>query len=229
MGAPREYFLDILECSKTAEIQPTEEDVLEMIARGVTKGAPTVGAVKLMVNYAPRIDAFIRNGETTSQVKAIQNIIDWARSRFERVNLEALVRANTLDQAISRAVANETRIWHRREKTLSGRDPHAESSLNTRSLNLGILNAIPSVISNTEVIRRIARANRDSCLMLNYEDLATSPDKTSRSLVEHARRAGFKPNERTVRRELQKLIDPEKSQRIRGDFKAFLEHKLDLW
>jgi len=47
MGAPREYFLDILECSKTAEIQPTEEDVLEMIARGVTKGAPTVGAVKL--------------------------------------------------------------------------------------------------------------------------------------------------------------------------------------
>lgn len=229
MGAPKEHFLDILSGFKSGACKPTEQDVREMIARGATKKMPHVGAVKLMVNYAPKIDGFIRGAEPVGQFQAVQNIIDWAHASFEHVNLVALVRSNPLDQAISRAVARQTDIWHRRADVLAGEDLHEGADLNAKALNSAILRGLPNVISNSAVIRKIARSNSESCLLVQYEELANSVESTSKKITDHARKFGFSPKNERADRHLKKLIDDAKSQRIKADFKAHLERQLDLW
>lgn len=71
-----------------------------------------------MVNYAPRIDAILQGTQETGAPKALKNILDWATERFARINLVVLVRKDPLDQAISRAVAGLTDIWHRNAAAL---------------------------------------------------------------------------------------------------------------
>ena len=229
MGAPGEHFLELLRAFKEGTARPGEAEVLEAIGRGVKAEAPDIGAVKLMVNYAPRIDAFIRGGEEVAQPKAMQNIIDWAQARFERLNLVVLIRANALDQAISRVVARQTQVWHRKAGVLGDADPHGDAGLDLKKLNQPVLKALPGVIRNTEILRKVARANRDIALTVEYEDLAASAEDSARALVAHARRAGFEPRRDEVRRKLSKLIDADKSQAIRAEFRSFLQAHLGLW
>lgn len=227
MGAPREHFLEIL--GNNARAGLSEAEVLDCIALGVTKEAPGIGAVKLMVNYAPKIDAYISGGNQVAPYKAVQNIIDWAQGRFDKVNMVALVRSNALEQSISRAVASVTDIWHRNEAAVQGRDPYAEAKLPTKAVNMAILDALPSVIRQAEVIRRIARENADICQLIEYEHLAASAEETSALITAHARKAGFAPRGEVASRSLRKLIDEDKTATIKADFKAFMEHNLDLW
>jgi LPS sulfotransferase NodH len=77
LGSPDEYFPDIL--GKNVRPGLSEKDVLERIARGVQDDSPGIGAVKLMVDYASDIDAYIRGGgKPVPPYEAVQNIIDWA-------------------------------------------------------------------------------------------------------------------------------------------------------
>ncbi|MCA8899613.1 MAG: hypothetical protein KDA53_00010 [Hyphomonas sp.] len=224
MGAPREYFLDIV--GRSARNGLTEADVLDRIARGVKPEAPGIGAVKLMVSYAPRIDSYIRGAEAVAPQKAVQNIIDWAQERFDRVNLIALVRGNSLEQAISRAVANMTDVWHRHEAGMKDGNPYAGAKLPTRALNLAILEALPGVIRQTGVIRHIVRANPDLCGLIKYEHLAASLEDSSAQLIAHARKVGFEPTETVATRSLQKLIDKDSTEVFKANFKAFMKRHL---
>ncbi|MDU9006519.1 Stf0 family sulfotransferase [Sedimentitalea todarodis] len=224
MGAPREYFLDIV--GRNTREGLTEADVLDQIARGVKPDAPGIGAVKLMVSYAPKIDSYIRGAEAVAPQKAVQNIIDWAQERFDRVNLVALVRGNSLEQAISRAVANMTDVWHRHEATTKDGDLYADVKLPTKALNLAILEALPGVIRQTQVVRRIAKANPDLCWLIKYEHLAASVEDSSAQLITHARKAGFEPTETMASRSLRKLIDKDKTEDFKANFKAFMKRHL---
>lgn len=224
LGAPKEYFLDIL--GKNQRPGLGEKDVLEQISRGVTGEKSATGAVKLMVNYAPKIDAYIRGTDPVAPPRAIQNIIDWAQERFDRVCVFALVRNNSLDQAISRAVASVTDIWHRNEGALQGRDPYADVQLASAAINMAILEALPAVIRHKKIIRQIAKANPKICKLVTYETIAASEIKTSEILTAHATQIGLTPQHKKVSRNLQKLIDETRSQEIKSGFKAFMSQHL---
>jgi len=74
MGVPGEHFLDILGTNERSDL--TEDDVMACIEKGRDRKAPDVAGVKLMVNYAPKIDAYIRGGEQVGSNRALLNIID---------------------------------------------------------------------------------------------------------------------------------------------------------
>lgn len=229
MGAPREYFLDILNQPKQPKSTPTEADVLACIAKGIMPSDPATGAVKLMVNYAPKIDAFIRNAPPVAPPQAVQNIIAWADANFDRVNLVALIRTNALDQAISRAVAGLTDIWHRRlARNPVGTDPYGEKKLAPRVLNMAILENLPAVLEQNAIIRDIARRNAERCLLIDYETLAASVEETSERIVAHARAFGFEPTRNLASRDLRKLIEADRAAAIRKDFRKFMEQRVKL-
>lgn len=224
MGVPKEHFLDIV--GKNARQGLNEQDVMQQIAKGVRPADPSVAAVKLMVNYAPKIDAYIRGSAQVAPQKAVQNIFDWAQKRFDRVCIFALVRDNSLDQAISRAVANVTDIWHRHEKTLQGGDPYEGVKLPTDAVNMAILEALPQVVRQTKVIRQATTANPEICQLVSYDKLAESVEDSSQLLSAHARKAGFQPTKTQAVRHMRKLIDADKSTEIKAEFKTFLKRHL---
>ena len=90
------------------------------------------------------------------------------------------------------------------------------------------LRGLTLVVNGNDLLRRIARENTDICLRLTYDELASSMKTTSRKLADHARQAGFQPRRDLVERCLGKLIDQDRSLRIRADFKAFLERRLGM-
>ena len=229
LGDPKEYFLDGVVRKRQGGAKPSEADVLRMIRCGATEDTPHIGAVKLMVTYAPQVDAAIRNAKPVGPARAVQNIIDWAQDRFDKVNLIALTRQNCLEQAISHAVARMTGVWNRSAKTMKTSNPYKDVEFDDRQLNRKILEALPRVLTNTEAIERIAERNRQTCLKLNYEELTASMDSVSRRLVAHARRAGFAPQREMAVRQLQKLIDDEMAMTIKMDFRKYLERELGLW
>lgn len=224
LGAPKEYFLSIT--GKNTRQGLNEQDVMQQIAKGVQSADPSVAAVKLMVNYAPKIDAYIRGGEEVAGQKAIQNILDWAQKRFDRVCVFALARDNSLDQAISRAVANVTDIWHRSERALQGGDPYEGIKLPVNAVNIAILEALPQVVRQTRVIRQVAKANPEICQIVSYDRLAESVEDSSQLLIAHALKTGFQPTKTLAVRQLRKLIDADKSIEIKAAFKTFLKRHL---
>lgn len=226
MGAPREYFLNIL--GKNAREGLGEQDVLMQIAQGVLPVDPGIGAVKLMVNYAPQIDAYIRQTQPVGHLQALQNIIDWACGRFDRVNLIALVRINALDQAISRAMAQLTDVWHRKAELEAHADPYVGHKLEPRRVNMAILEALPGVIRQTEILQRIAARNAQICMMLDYDMLSGSIEESSRQIVGHARKAGFTPRSAVATRRMRKLLNDDRTVEIKAQFKSFLEDPLQL-
>jgi hypothetical protein len=141
----------------------------------------------------------------------------------------ALVRNNTLDQVISRAVAAATNIWHRNAAPLKSGDPYEGMALPTGALNMAILMELPGVIRQTVVVRQVAKAYPEQCLLIEYEHLADSVEASSRRLTEHARKAGFAPSGQVAVRSLRKLIDEDRSADFKADFKAFMERHTGLW
>ena len=226
MGEPKEYFLDILGAKARPDLR--EADVLEQIAQGERANAAGVGAVKLMLSYAPKIDQYIRQADSVAPRRAVQNVIDWAQGRFERVNLVALVRNNSLEQAMSRAVAGMTDVWHR-NKVGAGADPYADAQLPVGQLNRAILQELPLVMRQNDMIRDIAKANAPVCQLISYEQLAASAEDSSALLTAHARQQGFAPQAEVARRSLRKLIDKEMSRKIKADFKSFMQDRLAQW
>ena len=182
-----------------------------------------------MVNYAPRIDAILQGTQETGAPKALKNILDWATERFARINLVVLVRKDPLDQAISRAVAGLTDIWHRNAAALpEGSDPYSDRKLPPKAVNMAILDNLPGVLRQNEILRDFARQNADRCLLVEYETLAADLAGTSARLVDHARKAGFTPARNMAERNLRKLIDAERAETIRSDFRRFMKKRIGL-
>lgn len=224
LGVPKEYFLDIL--GKKGRPDLAENDVIGCLEKGRDPNAPDVAGVKLMVNYASKIDGYIRGDAHVGAPKAINNILNWARLRFDDVVVFALVRENSLDQAISRAVANATDIWHRNEAAVKRKDPYADVDLPIKALNMDILSSLPATVRQNQIIRQVARENPKLCRLIIYENLAASVEGTSEALRQHASAHGFSPEKTVATRSLRKLIDEDLSKEIKNNFKQFLNRQL---
>lgn len=224
LGIPKEHFLDIL--GKKSRPDLTEQDVMACLEKGRDPNSPDVAGVKLMVNYAPKIDGYIRGDAHVGASKAINNILNWARLRFDDVAVFALVRENSLDQAISRAVANATNIWHRNEAAVKRNDPYADIDLPIKELNMDILSSLPATVRQNQIIRQVARENPKLCRLISYENLAASVEGTSEALLQHASTHGFCPENTLAVRSLRKLIDEDRSKELKNHFRQFLSRQL---
>jgi LPS sulfotransferase NodH len=225
MGKPNEYFLNILPPKKTFN----ESDVIEAIAKGEQPCDVGIGAVKLMVNYARNIDKYISGGPVVKEKNAIQNIIDWACTRFEKVNLLALVRNNTLDQATSRIISREKGLYHSHQGSHGNEDLLMFIKSKNPDYYWNILSEILIIKRESEVIREIADANRDICLLLEYEMLTTSFDQSSALLIDHAHMLGFVTKKQIPTRNLRKIIEKNQSDNIKEDFRIFMNSQLNAW
>lgn len=230
LGVPNEYFLKIIGHNKPQD--PGEQHVLEAIARGQDPARPEAGAIKMMLNQAPAVAAYIDGGAPLPPAQATQRVIDWARDRFERVAIIALVRDNSLDQAISKAVANASQTWHLDSKVgkigVAGK-PAQEFDHSSDSFQMEILKALPLFIGQKKIIQKIVRHNTDIAHLLHYHDISARPEETAEAIAAHTRALGFSPQGKPSDRTLKKLVDSERSAQIKTCFRAFIDrHSGDL-
>lgn len=221
LGVPNEYFLRIVGHNKPQD--PGEQHVLDAIARGGDPERPEATAIKMMINQAPPVASYILGGAPQPPAQATQSVIDWARARFERVAIIALVRDNSLDQAISKAVANASQTWHMDSKTGKAGKPAQDFDHTSDRFQMEILKALPLFISQKKIIQKIVRENADIAHLLHYADIAAQPEDTAQSIGAHARSLGFSPKDQPSNRTLKKLVDNERSTQIKASFRAFMD------
>jgi len=138
----------------------------------------------------------------------------------------ALVRENCLDQAISRAVASATNIWHRNEKAVKGKDIYADVNVPTKALNMEILTSLPVTVRQNQAIRQIVRDTGPMSKLITYENLAASVEETSELICKHAVANGFTPARDLAKRSLRKLIDEDRSKEIKAHFRQFMQRHM---
>lgn len=215
LGFPREYLKGLDGVARRSGV--SEADVLERLARGVRDDAPGVAAAKLMVPQAP-VTYEALSGRRLPVVEAMSGVVSWARGRFERVLLVVLVR-NSIDQAISRAVAEATGIFHSSDQAFreSGGTPPDLGDLNPQ-----ILVELGGVIRNRKTLHAVHAEHADIGLLLTYEELTGPVEETTARMVAHARGQGFDVHGETARRRLTKVISDERSATLRDSFLDYL-------
>lgn len=112
LGRAQEHFLPIAQASKRERRMMSESDVIRMLKGGRDREIADTTAVKIMVNYASSVYSCISGNNERSTLKSMQGLLDWAICHFERVNLITLERESLLDQAVSRAMARLTGVFH---------------------------------------------------------------------------------------------------------------------
>lgn len=224
LGVPNEYFLKIIGHNKPQN--PGEQHVLEAIARGQDPKRPEAAAIKMMLNQAPAVASYIDGSAPLPPAQATQRVIDWARARFERVAIIALVRDNSLDQAISKTVANASQTWHLDSKVGkigAGGKPAQDFDHTSESFQMDILKALPLFIGQKKIIQKIVRQNADIAHLLHYDDISAHPEETTEAIASHTRALGLSPQGLPSNRTLKKLVDSERSAQIKTCFRAFMD------
>ncbi|WP_133117367.1 Stf0 family sulfotransferase [Paramylibacter kogurei] len=228
LGLPKEHFKRLFGEHKKAEakgnpLPRSEKDIVDFLREnGCSDDNPDVAGVKLMVGQSPMLCNFL--GLPTSKDKSVtmQSVIDWAYANFDAVNLVVIIRESVLDQCISRAVARSTSVYHHRDtKRMKDVDPYEGKELDLDALNQMIIDLIPRVAKDNEVLHQIAKNNAGRALLVDYDYLAQHPNEAQQKLFDHAVANGFTPKKNQFDRILRKLIDKSKSQEIRASFEKF--------
>ncbi|WP_112321220.1 Stf0 family sulfotransferase [Oceanibium sediminis] len=226
MGRPGEYFLKVVGGGKPKP-GVTEATIRDILQQPQATGDSGVAAIKLMVNYAPRIIQYI-TGDQDSRPEpeaACKAFIDWARQNFDGVNLIVLTRENAIDQAISRITAKRTGVYH--SQGAAGSTPQdLFAKDNPEKLRNAILRAAMIAAEERDVLLRVAAANPDIALHLTYESIAASVEDTSRRLHEQASRFRMTPRAAVAQRTLRKLVTDETADRLRAGVRAYVESRL---
>jgi LPS sulfotransferase NodH len=216
LGFPKEYLTGL---DRQALQEPvSEEHVLERLARGCQDDAPGVAATKMMASQAGFTYAALSGHTEQNRSDALPKVISWARDRFDRVFVVFLVR-NALDQAISRVVAESTGVYHSTHPDF-GKSEDAAAA--TEDLNTEILRRLPWAYRERSSLLAAYAAHANIGLLVTYEELTRHVDDTTSRLVSHARAAGFQVKNEVATRNLQKVISPERSSRIRESFLEYL-------
>ena len=139
------------------------------------------------------------------------------------VAIIALVRDNSLDQAISKAVAGASRTWHLDSAAEKTGKPAQDFDHSSDRFQMEILKALPQFIGQKKIIRKIVRQNADIAHLLHYGDISAHPEETAQAIATHARALGLSPQGMSSNRTLRKLVDSERSAQIKTCFKAFME------
>ena len=216
LGFPKEYLTGL---DRQAREEPvSEKHVLERLARGCQDDAPGVAATKLMTSQAGFTYQALVGHAAPDRSEALPRVISWARERFDRVFVVFLVR-NALDQAISRVVAESTGVYHSTDPAFR---KSADATAATGDLNAEILLRLPWAYRERSALLAAHAAHADIGLLVTYEELTRHVDETTSRLVAHARAAGFQVRTEVATRNLQKVISPERSSRIRESFLEYL-------
>ncbi|MEO1254805.1 MAG: Stf0 family sulfotransferase [Bacteroidota bacterium] len=229
LGVPREYFLKLLKSWKAGIRTLGEKDVVDQIAKGSDRFDPTIGAVKLMVDYAPKIDAIIHQRELLSPKLAVQSFIDWAFTRFERVNLIFLVREDSLDQAISKALWRLSGVSHLGEKSNQSdmRNNIDKALADNERLNQLILKFLPEARASREILEELYQANCGKSLLIRYSVLASDEKRIASTLIDYGRRNGFAPRSNKLTRNLKKIIKENDYKNIKENYERFISSELE--
>ncbi|MDZ5621236.1 Stf0 family sulfotransferase [Nocardioides bizhenqiangii] len=215
LGFPKEYMTGL---DKQALEEPvSEQNVLERLARGCQDDAPGVAATKLMPGQAGfTYQALV--GHSAPRSEALPGVISWARERFDRVFLVFLVR-NAVDQAISRVVAESTGVYHSTDPAF--RTPEYATHA-IEDMNAQILWRLSWADQMRNALLTAHAAHADLGLLVTYEELTRHVDETTSRVVAHARAMGFQVKNEVATRNLQKVISPERSSRMRESFLEYL-------
>lgn len=225
LGSPAEHFLKLFRQQDDASLGA--QDVKDRIAAGTDELSPDVGAVKLMVNYAPRVYGFIEKSEKPAgRYEACMGFIEWARREYDAVNLVVLVRENAVDQAISRTLASKTGVYHIQQKKRAGKKKAAGGlSQDCAVPPQDVMRAALASSREADVLRRVARKHADLALLLTYEQIAASPEATSEALRAHAAKVGMAAQNEQVVRSMKKVVSNDVSAQIKADLRQYLDRE----
>jgi LPS sulfotransferase NodH len=216
LGFPKEYLTGLDVNARRGPV--SEKDVLERLAQGCEDEAAGVAATKIMVAQAGFTYEALAGRPAEDLTDALSGVISWARKRYDRVLLVFLVR-NAIDQAISRAVAQKTGIYHstdRAYREAGGAPPPVDN------MNQLILDRLHRVVRERDVVLEAHKAHADLGLMVTYDELTRQVGEWTARVVARAQAAGFQVQNDTVTRKLQRIITPERSNKIREDFLEYL-------
>lgn len=205
-GSPREYFRDFHPADG-------EDAILDRLARGAQAETPAVGAAKLMVQQTRPVAHAITGGPVPA-AESMVVFVRWAQQRFDQVCVVILVR-NAIDQAISRAVAGATGVYHSTNRRYR---VHGEQPIDGIDINQAILTELKAVLRDRAAVQTVAKELGDAALLIGYDDLTARAEETTRRLVAHARAHGLEPHREAPTRRLTKVISAGRSEALRRDF-----------
>ena len=224
MGFIGEHFLPLV---RARQAPPKGADTVAAAAEtGISAKHGHVAAVNLMVNYAPAVVRHISGDPPQEAEPACRAFLDWAAARYRAVNLVILTRRDTIAQAISRVLAQRTKVHHVVTDADAAARDRALAALDDPALMVDLMRAASQVVRERAILDRLAVDYADTALALTYEDLVDDTANTAARLVAHARRAGLDPPGKTVRRGLQKVVPAEVDTRLRADFRQFLDREI---
>ncbi|MBD3625456.1 MAG: hypothetical protein HUJ24_08780 [Rhodobacteraceae bacterium] len=225
LGSPAENFLKLFRAGDGSGLGP--QDVKDRIAAGADEQSPDVGAVKLMVNYAPRVYRFIEKSEKPAgRFEACMGFIEWARREYDAVNLIVLVRENAVDQAISRALASKTGVYHIQGTRGGNKKRNAAPAPGDSAVPpQDVMRAALASAREADVLRRVARKHANLALLLTYEQIAASPEATSQALRAHAAKAGMEAQNELAVRSMKKVVSNDVSAQIKADLRQYLDRE----
>lgn len=216
LGVPEEHLLPLLRPPRPDLYGPG--DVIRALEEGIAPDLPRVTGVKLMVSYAGPIHHYVTGREAVDDVEALLGVIGWAQEAFEAVALFAIRRQPLIDQAISRARAQLTDIWHRNFADAVDAVPAVAPAL----LYEEILRELPLVLAESAALDEVISACGESVLTLDYDHLVEDRAQVLAAIGAHAQASGLLPLGRQADRPLRKIIPPAEGAQIRAGFEAWL-------
>lgn len=225
MGRPGEYFLRFTGGPHPKPNVGPADLKARMEGQDATRAEP-VAAVKLMLNYAGRIEQYLsaRTDRRLAPGAAAQAFVDWARASYDSVNLLVITRENPVDQAISRVLAAERGLYHSRkpdtaQPPLAFEDDAAEQAFAAR-----VLQAVAVAAGERDALIDLAQAN--GALHVTYEALVADPKGMAGTIVEHAKAADMQARRNVPTRRLRKVVTSEDAQTARAALKRYLQDRV---
>jgi LPS sulfotransferase NodH len=209
-GSPREYLRDF-------DPAAGPDAITDRLAQGVQDETPGVGAAKVMIQQARPVAQAI-TGRPVLAADAMTTVVRWAQERFDQVCVIILVR-NALDQAISRAVAEATGVYHSTSKRYR---TDREQPLDDVDINQAILTELKAVVRDRVALQATVGELGDSALLLTYDELTARPEETTRRIAAHARAHGLEPTRDAPTRRLTKVIGTARAEALRQGFLDYL-------
>ncbi|WP_165775627.1 Stf0 family sulfotransferase [Paramylibacter kogurei] len=229
VGVPREHLLPMVRADRPAfnagrKMKANNETVMESLQLGLgSENQTDVGSVKLMVSYAPQVYQNISGKLIEDRAEAMQEIINWTRNQFEHVALVSIVRKSIMDQAISRSMARVTDVFHHRSpKGKQETDPYAKTKIDRALLNRNILDNLTLVRELQSDLLSVIKNNKSDILNINYDTLSRNADYCQKKLYDHLVSNNITPENKRAKRYLRKLIDTDRSEKIKSDFFEYL-------
>jgi len=221
LGAPGEHFLPVFKRIRETGRTPPPADILTSIKDlGVDSQFEDVLGVKIMVNYVIRACELL-GMEAKSRPEAIQKIADWASKNFSSAGMYTLRRSPLVDQALSRAEAQHSGIYHRHSGgEVYGEKAPFESNFHRQAF---VMREMIKIIDEQFVLGALEDELRGDVLKIAYEDLVERPEEIHKRISDYSRSKGFAPKGGTFNRGMKKIISREENMEQRKQLKNFLD------